>query len=144
MNQRIDELLEKYWKAESSLAEEQELKHLLLSAEGYQDEKALFSGLRDLSSEEPSLKMPTKTIPIQSRNWLNWAASVAILLGSVWGWTVYEQKQAEQQAYIEVMQAFALIQTNLSKGQEEMKVLNDMKYLNTTNQLFGNPSIKKP
>lgn len=141
-NQRIDELLEKYWEAETSLAEEQELKHLLQSAEGYTEEKALFIGISKLSSEEPNIKMPTKTVPIKSRNWMSWAASVAILVGSVWGWTVYEQKQAEEEAYMEVMQAFALIQNNLSKGQEEMGVMNEMKYLNTTNQLFGN-SISK-
>lgn len=141
-NQRIDELLEKYWEAETNLAEEQELKHLLQSAEGYADEKALFMGINKLSSEEPNLKMPTKTVPIKSRNWMSWAASVAILVGSAWGWTVYEQKQAEEEAYMEVMQAFALIQTNLSKGQEEMGVMNEMKYLNTTNQLFGNPISK--
>ncbi|MDR7131215.1 hypothetical protein J2X69_003575 [Algoriphagus sp. 4150] len=142
MNQRIDELLEKYWEAETSLAEEQELKNLLQTASGYEDEKALFLGTSTFSSEEPNLKMPTKTIPIKSGNWMNWAASVAILAGSIWGWTVYEQKQAEKQAYMEVMQAFALIQTNLSKGQEEMHVMNDLKYLNTTNQLFGNAIIK--
>ncbi|MEB2784624.1 hypothetical protein [Algoriphagus persicinus] len=142
MNQRIDELLEKYWEAESSLTEEQELRRLLQNAEGYEDEKALFSSLRDISNEVPSLKMPTKTVPIKTRNWMSWAASVAILVGSAWGWTVYEQKQAEQQAYMEVMQAFALIQTNLSKGQEQMTMLNDLKYLNTTNQLFGNHIIK--
>ena len=141
-NQRIDELLEKYWEAETSLVEEQELKHLLQSAEGYTEEKTLFIGISKLSSEEPNLKMPTKTVPIKSRNWMSWAASVAILVGSIWGWTVYEQKQAEEEAYIEVMQAFALIQNNLSKGQEEMGVMNEMKYLNTTNQLFGN-SISK-
>ncbi|MEB2776104.1 hypothetical protein SYJ56_12350 [Algoriphagus sp. D3-2-R+10] len=142
MNQRIDELLEKYWEAESSLAEEQELKRLLQNAEGYEDEKALFIALSDFTAEEPNLKMPTKTVSIKSRNRMSWAASVAILVGSVWGWTVYEQKQAEQHAYMEVMQAFALIQTNLSKGQEEMNVMNDLKYLNTTNQLFGNHIIK--
>ena len=141
-NQRIDELLEKYWEAETSLVEEQELKHLLQSAEGYTEEKTLFIGISKLSSEEPNLKMPTKTVPIKSRNWMSWAASVAILVGSIWGWTVYEQKQAEEEAYMEVMQAFALIQNNLSKGQEEMGVMNEMKYLNTTNQLFGN-SISK-
>ena len=141
-NQRIDELLEKYWEAETSLAEEQELKHLLQSGEGYTEEKALFTGLMDISTEEPSVKKPTKTVPIKSRNWMSWAASVAILVGSAWGWTVYEQKQAEQEAYMEVMQAFALIQTNLSKGQDEMGVMNEMKYLNTTNQLFGNPTSK--
>lgn len=142
MNQRIDELLEKYWEAETTLAEEQELKELLQAAEGYADEKILFSGFSELSSEEPTLKMPTKTVPIKSRNWMNWAASVAILVGSIWGWTVYEQKQAEAEAYMEVMQAFALIQTNLSRGQQEMGVMNEMKYLNTTNQLFGNPINK--
>lgn len=142
MSQRIDELLDKYWDAESSLAEEQELKELLLSAEGYEDEKDLFLSISTFSSEEPNLKMPTKTVPIKSRNWLNWAASIAILIGSGWGWTIYEQKQAEQEAYMEVMQAFALIQTNLSKGQEEMNVMSDLKYLNTTNQLFGNLLIK--
>ena len=142
MNQRIDELLHKYWEAESSLAEEQELKSLLQTSEGYADEKAMFSGLNDFSTEEPELKMPTKVVPIKSKNWMNWAASVAILIGSVWGWTVYEQKQAEQEAYMEVMQAFALIQTNLSKGQDQMLIMNDLKYLNTTNQLFGNPTSK--
>lgn len=142
MNQRIDELLEKYWEAETTLTEEQELKHLLQSTEGYDDEKALFSGISELLNEEPTLKMPTRTVPIKSRNYMNWAASIAILIGSAWGWTVYEQKQAEQEAYVEVMQAFALIQTNLSKGQEEMNVMNDLKYLNTTNQLFGNPTTK--
>ncbi|RAI86985.1 hypothetical protein [Algoriphagus yeomjeoni] len=141
-NQRIDELLEKYWEAETSLAEEQELKLLIQSAEGYEEEKALFTGLMDISAKEPSIKKPTKTVLIKSRNWMNWAASVAILVGSVWGWTVYEQKQAEEEAFMEVMQAFALIQTNLSKGQEEMGVMNEMKYLNTTNQLFGNPISK--
>lgn len=142
MNQRIEELLEKYWEAASSLAEEEELKRLLQSAEGFEDEKALFSGLKDFSEEKPKLKMPTRTVPIKSRTWMNWAASAAILIGSAWGWTVYEQKQAEQKAYMEVMQAFALIQTNLSKGQEELNLMNDLKYLNTTNQLFGN-SINK-
>ncbi len=144
MNQRIDELLEKYWEAETSLAEEQELKELLFSANGYTDEKALFSGLKDLSTQEPNVKIPTKVVQLKSRNWMTWAASVAILIGSAWGWAVYEQKQAEQEAYMEVMQAFALIQTNLSRGQKEMNVMNDLKYLNTTNQLFGNPTTKKP
>ncbi|PZX53213.1 hypothetical protein [Algoriphagus chordae] len=142
MRQRIDELLDKYWEAETSLAEEKELKNLLQNAEGYPEEKALFLGISEISNLEPNLKMPTKVVPIKSRNWMNWAASVAILIGSVWGWTVYEQKQAEQEAYMEVMQAFALIQTNLSKGQEQMHLMNDLKYLNTTNQLFGNPISK--
>ena len=142
MNQRIEELLNKYWDAESSQAEERELKKLLESAENYEEEKKLFLGLKELSTEEPKMKMPTKVVPLKSRQWMSWAASIAILIGSVYGWTVYEQKQAEEQAYFEVMQAFALIQTNLSRGQEEMNLMNDLKYLNTPNQLFGKTLTK--
>ena len=142
MNQRIEELLDKYWATETSLAEEQELKELLLFAAGYEEEKALFAGLKGLLKEEPNLKAPAKTISIKSRNWLNWAASAAILISFTWGWTIYEQKQAEREAYLEVMQAFTMIQVNLSRGQEEMNVMNELKHLNTPNQLFGDPINK--
>lgn len=141
MSQRIEELLEKYWEAETSQAEEEELGHLLKSASGYEEEKAMFAGLEELSQEEPAVKMPKKVVPIKSRSWLNWAASVAILATAVWGWRVYEQQQ-EERAYKEVMQAFAMIQTNLNKGQQEMEPMNEFKYLNTTNNLFGNPTMK--
>ena len=41
------------------------------------------------------------------------------------------------------MEALAQIQTNLSKGQQQLLLpLNDLKYLNTTNQLFK-PTSKK-
>jgi len=134
---RIEELLEKYWNAETSLAEEQELKNLLSQAEGYEEEKEMFSGIAGLATEEPeNLTIPKGKITKLNTSWLNWAASIAILAGSFYGWRVYEQKQAEKEAYDQVMMAFALIQTNLSKGQEQMEVMNDLKYLNTTNELF--------
>lgn len=140
---RIEELLEKYWNAETSLAEEQELKNLLSQAEGYEEEKEMFSGIAGLASEEPkNLIIPKGKIRKLNSSWLNWAASIAILAGSFYGWRVYEQKQAEKEAYDQVMMAFALIQTNLSKGQEQMEVMNDLKYLNTTNELFET-TIKK-
>jgi hypothetical protein len=134
---RIEELLEKYWNTETSLAEEQELKNLLSQSEGYEEEKEMFSGIAGLASAEPeNLSFPKGKIRKINTSWLNWAASIAILAGSFYGWRVYEQKQAEKEAYDQVMMAFALIQTNLSKGQEQMEVMNDLKYLNTTNELF--------
>ncbi|UZD21229.1 hypothetical protein PBT90_17025 [Algoriphagus halophytocola] len=141
MSQRIEELLEKYWQAESTQAEEAELKSLLKSAPGYAAEKALFVGLEELADEEPAVQMPVKVVPLKSRSWLNWAASVAILVTALWGWRNYEQHQ-EEQAYQEVMQAFAVIQNNLNKGQQEMEAMNEFKYLNTTNNLFGDPMMK--
>lgn len=134
---RIEELLEKYWNAETSLAEEQELKSLLSQAEGYEEEKEMFSGIAELATEEPeNLTIPKGKGRKLNASWLNWAASIAILAGSFYGWRVFEQKQAEKEAYDQVMMAFALIQNNLSKGQEQLEVMNDLKYLNTTNQLF--------
>lgn len=137
MKERIEELLEKYWEADTTLTEERELRQLLAQTRGFEKEKALFNALGSFKSEEPKKLSPpnakTRKLPTK---WISWAASVTILLGSFWGWRVYEQKQAEQQAYEQVMLAFELIQTNLSKGKDRLSPLNDLKYLNTTNQLF--------
>ncbi len=141
MKKRVEELLEKYWEGETSLAEEKELRKLVADADGYEKEKELFQALGQFKALEPtvlSIPRPSKRLLPRA---LPWAASIALLLGTYWGWTAYEQKQAEKEAYAEVMEALALIQTNLSKGQEQMSPINDLKYLNTTNQLFQlNPS----
>lgn len=137
MKTRIDELLEKYWEAETSLSEEKELRKLILESDGFEKEKKLFKALGKFRTEEPQkLSIPRAKVRKLNSSWISWAASVTILLGSFWGWRAYEQKQAERAAYEEVMQALALIQTNLSKGQQQMQPLNDLKYLNTTNQVF--------
>lgn len=137
MSTRIEELLAKYWEGETSLTEEKELRKMILEAEGYEKEKEMFAALGQLKSLEPhNLSIPkVKTVRLTPQ-WIRWVASVTIILGGYWGWSTYEQNQAEEAAYTEVMQALALIQTNLAKGQQEMQPLNDLKYLNTTNQLF--------
>jgi len=137
MKERIEELLEKYWEAETTLEEEQELRQLLAQATGFEKEKTLFGAIGSFKSEEPKkMTFPKAKTRRLSSTWISWAASVTILLGSFWGWRVYEQKQAEQHAYEQVMLAFELIQSNLSKGKDQLSPLNDLKYLNTTNQLF--------
>jgi flagellar biosynthesis/type III secretory pathway M-ring protein FliF/YscJ len=134
---RIEELLQKYWEAETSQNEEKELRELILEAEGYEQEKALFRALNQFKSEEPkSLRLPKAKTRKLNTTWISWAASVTILLGSFWGWRAYERNQAEREAYEKVMHAFAMIQSNLSKGQDQLAPLNDLKYLNTPNQLF--------
>lgn len=142
---RIEELLEKYWNAETSILEEQELKNLLWQSEGYEEEKEMFSSIAALATEEPNnLIIPKRKVRKLNSSWLNWAASTAILAGSFYGWRMYEQKQAEKEAYHQVMMAFALIQTNLSKGQEQLELMNGLKYLNTTDQLFETTTKNKP
>jgi hypothetical protein len=138
MKNRTDELLNKYWEGETSLLEEKELRRLLSEAQGYTKEKELFQALGHFRNLEPSqVSIPKKSKQRQMYRWTGWAASIAVLLGTYWGWTTYEQKQAEKEAYEEVMLALTLIQTNLAKGQEQMDPIKDLKYLNTTNQLFN-------
>jgi len=138
MNERIEELLAKYYDAETSLGEEQELKVLLRASTEFEEAKALFGILADFKKAESiNLSLPKSKVRRLNPSWISWAACAAILIGSFWGWQVYEQKQAEQAAYKEVMLAFAMIQNNLSKGQEQLQPMNNLKYLNTTDQIFG-------
>jgi hypothetical protein len=140
MNARIEDLLAKYYEADTSLAEEQELKELLRASEGFEEEKMLFGILADFKKIEPSItSLPDTKVRKLNPTWISWAASAAILIGSFYGWQVYEQKQAEQAAYEEVMMAFDLIQMNLAKGQDHLEPMNNLKYLNTTDQIFGQP-----
>ncbi|NVJ85007.1 MAG: hypothetical protein HWE15_01810 [Algoriphagus sp.] len=137
MNTRIEELLEKYWNTESTLAEEAELRDLLSKVEGYETEKEWFLSLQDLAMEEPvGLKIPGKG-KSRSFSWLGWAVSILILIGSYSGWQAYERQQ-QQEAYREVVAALSLIQDKFSEGQSQMQKMNELKYLNTTNSLFEN------
>ena len=138
MKSRIEELLEKYWEGETTLFEEKELKEAINNVEGFEKEKAMFAALVNFKTEEPQkLALPQKKSAKQrSLQWLGWAASLILLISSVWIWQDYKQKEEERLAYEEVMNALALIQSNLAKGQAQLEPLNDFKYLNTTNQLF--------
>lgn len=138
MNERIQDLLTKYYEAETSNGEEQELKVLLRASTEFEEEKLLFGILADFRKVEPiKISLPEAKVRKLNPSWISWAASAVILIGSFWGWQVYEQKQAEKAAYKEVMMAFALIQNNLSKGQAALQPMNNLKYLNTTDQIFG-------
>ena len=145
MKTRVETLLEKYWETETSLDEERELKTLLRATDGYLEEKALFGLLDDFKLEIPKkIDLPKeKQRPTFHLGRLGWAASIAFLACFIWVWQSYEQLSQEQLAYQQVMEALAQIQTNLSKGQQQLLLpLNDLKYLNTTNQLFK-PTSKK-
>lgn len=139
MKERIENLVQKYWEAESTPEEEKELKELLRANDGFDQEKRLFGILEEYRSTEPNqVRVPKiaqgRMVKLQ---WLGWAASMILLVSSVWVWRDYEQKQEQLEAFEQVTEALALIQSNLSKGKEQMAPLKDLKYLNTTNQLFN-------
>jgi hypothetical protein len=138
MKKRIDELLERYWEADSTLEEEKELKILLRNHPGYALEKKLFGILDEFKGEMPQkIQIPLKQRSRITRIYsVGWAASIALIGGFIWLWNDFDKKRQEEVAYREVMQALSLIQANLQKGQKKLQPFNDLKYLNVTDQLF--------
>lgn len=137
MKNRIEELLGRYWEGETSLGEETELRDLLAQADGYEAEKSFFLGLSEVSDiKEISLENPAKRSGNLLAFWLRIAAGLLVLM--VAGISIYTQqrKQAEREAYEQVMQAFSLIQENMQKGTGNLEVLQDLQYLNTPNEIF--------
>lgn len=137
MKNRIDELLERYWEGETSLGEERELRDLMAKADGYEAEKSFFLGLSEISNiNEISLENPAKRSGNLVAFWWRIAAGFLVLM--VAGISIYTQqrKQAEREAYEQVMQAFSLIQENMQKGTVNLEVLQDLHYLNTPNEIF--------
>ncbi|MBE0423404.1 MAG: hypothetical protein IBX66_05650 [Lutibacter sp.] len=134
----IEKLLEKYLKAETSIAEENELKtyfsgdNVAPHLEEYREMFGYFSA----SKKEKF----TKTIQLKSRK-LNWkwysVAASAVLLVSVYtGYQKNQQAKAEK-IYEETQYAFTLLSANLNKGTAAISELQAFE--NTTNKIFKQP-----
>ncbi|MFD2035753.1 hypothetical protein ACFSKL_13200 [Belliella marina] len=137
MKEELEILMDKYWNGETSVEEEKTLRKLLANAEGYDSEKAFFLGIEDISEmKESRLPHPSQKKNLWLPFWMNIAAGLIIFIVS--GWAIYQAQQhkAEQEAYREVMQAFALINSQLEKGTSSMQVMQDFKHLNAPQELF--------
>ncbi|UCS95696.1 hypothetical protein KZP23_03870 [Echinicola marina] len=142
MKEQLESLLDKYYEGETSLEEEVQLKDLLKSSEGFEEEKMFFFGLKELRSEAPS-KRP---VPNEGRNLANWQryAAVFVAVLSI-SWLFYREyeEQKEERAYQQVLHALSMIQDNMQKGTSSLKIMDDMKHLNKTNEIFKIEEIKE-
>jgi L-2-hydroxyglutarate oxidase LhgO len=137
MKDRLEKLLIKYWEGETSLEEEKELKNLVSLSDQHLEEKEFFLGTKTVSEQEPILfPMPGSYSPIISK-WMKIAAVLVFFLISTTVIYKMEAQRAEKEAYEQVMQAFALIQTNMRKGTESLELMSDFKYLSTTQEIFN-------
>lgn len=137
MENRLEELLHKYWEGETTLEEESEFKNFLQDVEGFETEKNFFLGLRNLSlneSKEFELKGGIKKSPV---HWLRIAALFIIFLAVGSAMYRYQIMRAEREAFEQVMQAFNLIQENMQKGTESFNAFGEMRHLNTTQEIFN-------
>ncbi|APU08867.1 hypothetical protein KLA_05702 [Cellulophaga geojensis KL-A] len=131
----IEKLLEKYFEATTTVAEEETLKAYFLQgdvAPHLQEYTTMFTYFSNAKEETFTKQVPLKP---RKRNykWLSVAAVAVLALGIYFGNDYREQKEAE---YVlqETEKAFSLIAQNLNKGTEKLVYLN--KFEEATNKIY--------
>ncbi|MBP6557063.1 MAG: hypothetical protein KAX93_00750 [Flavobacterium sp.] len=142
----IEKLLEKYFEAETTIAEEKELKDYFTSsdvAQHLEQYKPIFGYATQAKQEQFTATIPLKTKKRKSVVWLSVAASVAVLLSvGLFTFNHYNQPVSEdlgtyddpEVAFRETQKALALISKSVNKGIESMEYLNE--YEQSKNKVF--------
>lgn len=143
---RIEKLLEKYFEAETSIAEEKELKDYFTSlnvAPHLEQYKPIFGYAVQAKQEQFTATIPLKTKKRNIAVWLSVAASVVVLLSvGLFTFNHYNQPvlgdlgtyDDPEVAYRETQKALALISESVNKGIESMEYINE--YEQSKNKIF--------
>ncbi|MBU2976323.1 MULTISPECIES: hypothetical protein [Zobellia] len=133
---RIEKLLEKYFEAETTVAEEKELRAFFSKGEvpeNLEQYIPLFSFTSGAKKEQLSKEIvlePKTTGGNRSLyKWMSIAAAVVLMFGVYLGKTYYDEKELEQQqalyAYNETKKALDMLSQNMERGTEKMGYLNE-------------------
>ena len=143
---KIENLLEKYFEAETSIAEEKELKDYFSSSDvapPLEQYKPLFSYAVQAKQEQFKATIPLNTRKRKRTVWLSVAASVAVLLGvGLFTFNNYNQLKSNdlgtyddpEVAFRETQKALAMISESVNKGIGSMKYLNEFEQ--SKNKIF--------
>jgi hypothetical protein len=155
---KIENILEKYFQGETSIAEENELKDYFSSSnvaqhlEQYQPIFGYFSQVKEQKStqELESLARTGEAIPLQTKKrnvaWLSIAASAVVLLGIGTYFYISENTtpivaQSElgtydnpEKAFAETQKALALLSNNVNVGIESVQYIKE--YEQSKNKIF--------
>jgi hypothetical protein len=143
---RIENLLEKYFEAETSIAEEQELKDYFTSSEvapTLEQYKPIFGYAVQAKKEQFIATIPLNTIKRKRVVWLSVAASVAVLLGlGLFTFNHFNQPKSEdygtyddpEVAFRETQKVLAIISEHVNKGIGSLGYLNE--YEKSKNKIF--------
>ena len=126
----IERLLEKYFEATTTVAEEEALREYF-SKDGVEPHLEKYAPLFNYLSQAKEERF-TKQVPLKPRKynykWLSIAAVAVLALGTYFGPGAYqdyqEQKEAEY-AYNETKKALSLLASNLERGTEKVAYLNE-------------------
>ena len=140
----IEKLLEKYFEATTTVAEEETLQHYFLQddvAPHLQKYQPMFQYFSTAGEERFTRHVPLKTK--RNTRYLQWisVAAVAVLLIGVYFGNTFSGKnntviEDPEMAYRETKKALNLIAENLNRGTEKMVYLNE--YEETKNKIFIN------
>ncbi|MBU2997416.1 hypothetical protein KO500_13290 [Cellulophaga baltica] len=129
----IEKLLEKYFEATTTVAEEKILQayfsneNVVPHLEKY---KSLFAHFANAKQEQFIKQIPLNTSESKkNRKWMSVAAVAVVLLGIYFGNNYIEQKKAEQAqaeyAYEQTKKALSLLAVNFNKGTEKVAYLKE-------------------
>jgi hypothetical protein len=133
MDKRLQSLMDKYWEGNTTLSEEKELRDFFESAEGYAEEKAFFKSLNHLKTNI----LPTKKKSYTILNWRLYpriAAGIILFVGALFLFQ-NQKRQAEKEAFMEVMQAFEMVNEQMRKGTDSMKSMEEFRHLKITKEI---------
>ena len=146
---KIEDILEKYFQGETSIAEEKELKDYFSSpnvAQHLEQYKPMFGYFSQVKEQKSTQDIPLKT---KKRNvaWLSIAASVVVLLGVGTYFYVSEKNAAPAVAQTELgtyddpeealaatQKALALLSSNVNVGIESVQYIKE--YEQSKNKIF--------
>ncbi|RKR13457.1 hypothetical protein CLV91_2176 [Maribacter vaceletii] len=125
----IEKLLEKYFEATATVAEEETLRTYFSQdnvAKHLETYKPMFQYFSTAKEEQFTKKLPLKA----NKNYGKWisVAAVAAIVFSLYFGNLYQEKQAEQEeaqyAYNQTKKALDLLAQNFSKGTRKVAYLN--------------------
>lgn len=133
----IEKLLEKYFEATTTTAEEKELKDYFTKGEvapHLEQYAPMFSYFSEAKEERFTRQVSLKTRRYIYQ-WISVAAAVVIAFGVFLGRDYQEQKEAEF-AYQETRKALSLLAENLDRGTQKVAYLNEFE--STKQKIYKN------
>jgi anti-sigma-K factor RskA len=123
---RIERLLEKYFEAETTEAEEQVLRDYFTGdnvAEHLEQYSAMFSFFSSAKQERFTKQVPLKTSKVYYR-WIS-VAAVAVLVFGIYFGNQYQERREAEYAYLQTKKALGLLAQNLDRGTKKVAYLHE-------------------
>lgn len=131
LDKTIEKLLEKYFDATTTVAEEEELRNYFAQetvAPHLEQYKPMFHYFSVAKEEQYTKQVPLNTGKKINYGWISAAAAVVLAFGIYFGpdqYRAYQNRKEAEFAYQETKKALNLLAENFGKGREHVAHLNE-------------------